>query len=172
MDETKGTVLVTGANGFIGSHLAEGLLARGYTVRCMVRPSSNLRHVEDLPVDAGVREEFAHDPGVVFEPVGRDQGRIREVACLDGIAKERPGVRVAPAPDDCADPPSRPDSDGSEDPGGIVFAAAEGADLVRLDFLQFVALHHQLVEGLGSGGSLLLRSRRRVSRDAHDPGSG
>jgi nucleoside-diphosphate-sugar epimerase len=51
MDETKGTVLVTGANGFIGSHLAEGLLARGYTVRCMVRPSSNLRHVEDLPID-------------------------------------------------------------------------------------------------------------------------
>jgi dihydroflavonol-4-reductase len=44
-------VLVTGANGFVGSHLAEALLARGYRVRCMVRRSSDLRFIRDLPVE-------------------------------------------------------------------------------------------------------------------------
>lgn len=47
----RGRVLVTGANGFIGSFLAEALLEAGYRVRCMVRHSSNLRFVRDLPVE-------------------------------------------------------------------------------------------------------------------------
>lgn len=42
--------LVTGANGFIGSHLAEELLARGYAVRCLVRKTSDLRWLEGLNV--------------------------------------------------------------------------------------------------------------------------
>ena len=44
-------VLVTGANGFVGSHLTEALLARGYRVRCMVRRTSDLTHIRDLPVE-------------------------------------------------------------------------------------------------------------------------
>ena len=35
--------LVTGASGFIGSHLAEALALRGWEVRALVRPTSNLR---------------------------------------------------------------------------------------------------------------------------------
>jgi dihydroflavonol-4-reductase len=44
-------VLVTGANGFVGSTLTEALLQSGYRVRCMVRRSSDLRFIRDLPVE-------------------------------------------------------------------------------------------------------------------------
>jgi len=37
------TVLVTGANGFIGSHLVDSLLSLGCNVHCLIRKSSNLR---------------------------------------------------------------------------------------------------------------------------------
>lgn len=44
-------MLVTGANGFVGSHLTEALLASGYRVRCMVRQTSDLTFLRDLDVD-------------------------------------------------------------------------------------------------------------------------
>jgi nucleoside-diphosphate-sugar epimerase len=39
-------ILVTGATGFIGSFVAEKLLAKGYNVRCLIRKTSNLRWLE------------------------------------------------------------------------------------------------------------------------------
>lgn len=40
--------LVTGATGFIGSHLCEGLLRRGYEVTCLIRETSSLEWLEGL----------------------------------------------------------------------------------------------------------------------------
>jgi nucleoside-diphosphate-sugar epimerase len=42
--------LITGATGFIGSHLAEKLLKRGYEVSCLVRGTSNHRWLEGLDI--------------------------------------------------------------------------------------------------------------------------
>ncbi len=53
MPEGKGTALVTGGAGFIGSHLAERLLERGHAVRVLDNLSSgrraNLSFTEGLP---------------------------------------------------------------------------------------------------------------------------
>ncbi len=45
------TVLVTGANGFVGSHIVDCLLRRGYNVRAMVRRTSDLTWLENKPVE-------------------------------------------------------------------------------------------------------------------------
>ena len=43
--------LITGANGFAGSHLAEYLLKKGERVICQVRPTSDLSSLVDLDVE-------------------------------------------------------------------------------------------------------------------------
>jgi nucleoside-diphosphate-sugar epimerase len=43
--------LITGATGFIGSHLAEQLLARGYDVRAVLRPTSDKKYIQHLPLE-------------------------------------------------------------------------------------------------------------------------
>jgi dihydroflavonol-4-reductase len=45
------TVLVTGATGFVGSAVAQQLVARGETVRVLVRAGSDRRNIADLPVE-------------------------------------------------------------------------------------------------------------------------
>jgi dihydroflavonol-4-reductase len=44
-------VLLTGGTGFLGSHVAELLSERGYSVRATVRKSSDTRWIEHLPLD-------------------------------------------------------------------------------------------------------------------------
>ena len=43
-------VFITGANGFLGSHLADACLARGDTVTCLVRKTSDIRWLEGKAV--------------------------------------------------------------------------------------------------------------------------
>ncbi len=50
-DRQKLKALVTGANGFVGSHLVERLLSTGYRVTCLVRETSNLRWLQGLDVE-------------------------------------------------------------------------------------------------------------------------
>jgi dihydroflavonol-4-reductase len=45
------TVFVTGANGFVGSHLVRSLTAAGHRIRALVRPSANRSLIADLPIE-------------------------------------------------------------------------------------------------------------------------
>jgi nucleoside-diphosphate-sugar epimerase len=48
---SKNIVIVTGANGFVGSHLVDLLLSKNYTVRCITRKSSDLRWLQGKNVE-------------------------------------------------------------------------------------------------------------------------
>ena len=59
--------LVTGAAGFIGSHLVEALVQRGVHVRCLVKPTSRLTWLQGLPVEiiyGDCQEQASLGPGV------------------------------------------------------------------------------------------------------------
>lgn len=48
--EKKDIVVVTGANGFVGSHLVDLLISKNFEVRCLVRKSSNLKWIDNKKV--------------------------------------------------------------------------------------------------------------------------
>jgi len=53
--------LVTGASGFIGSHLAEHLAQRGYTVRVLLRKTSSTAWLESLQLEKVYGDVFQED---------------------------------------------------------------------------------------------------------------
>ncbi|HEB74885.1 MAG TPA: NAD-dependent epimerase/dehydratase family protein [Nitrospirae bacterium] len=77
-------VLVTGATGFIGSHLVEALAGRGYSVRCLVRSSSDLRWIEAL-LSRSKTAGFTGVPSVeLFEGDCLDASSLKDA--VDGCA--------------------------------------------------------------------------------------
>jgi dihydroflavonol-4-reductase len=53
--------LITGSTGFIGSHLAGTLHAKGYQLRCLVRRTSNLSALRNLPIEYVYGDLFSPD---------------------------------------------------------------------------------------------------------------
>ena len=49
--ESKQIAVVTGSNGFVGSHLVDLLLEKNFSVRCVVRESSNLKWLDGKDIE-------------------------------------------------------------------------------------------------------------------------
>ncbi|MDB5035500.1 MAG: hypothetical protein JWQ98_2741 [Chlorobi bacterium] len=103
--------LITGATGFIGSHLADHLHAKGYDLRVMVRPTSSTKNISHLPVeyvtasftDPASLREAVRDVDYVYHVAGATAAKNREgffaanqVATrnlLDAVAEANPGLK-------------------------------------------------------------------------------
>jgi nucleoside-diphosphate-sugar epimerase len=55
------TAFVTGGTGFIGSHLVERLLSRGYNVRCLIRNPDKQGYLKNHPVELFTGDLFSSD---------------------------------------------------------------------------------------------------------------
>jgi len=55
------TAFITGANGFVGSHVARALIGQGHHVRALVRPNADRSRVDDLDLEWVVGDLDAHD---------------------------------------------------------------------------------------------------------------
>lgn len=79
-------VLVTGGHGFIGSFLVERLLKENFSVRCLVRKTSNLQWIQNLPVelvygDITQKETLpaaVKDVDIIYHVAGAIKGATRE----------------------------------------------------------------------------------------------
>lgn len=122
-----GKVLVTGATGFVGSHLVDHLIERGRHVRCLVRRTSKLKYLKDPQIDfvyGGLDEQtdwdeafddvdtVYHVAGVTFARRARDYFAVNQKgteAILAGAVKHRNQLKkfvlvsslaaVGPSPD-------------------------------------------------------------------------
>lgn len=102
---------ITGATGFIGSHLVEELLHRGHEVRCLTRPSSNLRWLRRLDAELFLASAFSpdemggfvrgidamvHTAGSKFAATPQEFRKSNEVlttALLDAVERHNPEIR-------------------------------------------------------------------------------
>ena len=74
--------LVTGATGFVGSAVARQLVDHGHAVRALVRPTSDRRNLEGLPVEICVGDLL--DPG----------HEVNDLVHAKGMGTEIKGIRV------------------------------------------------------------------------------
>jgi nucleoside-diphosphate-sugar epimerase len=106
-----GTVLVTGGTGFVGSHLVELLVARGYDVVCLVRDRQRVRWLQGLKVrlvtgdclDPVSLAAAVQDTAMVFHLAGltkafrpRDYYEVNHIGTrnlLEACARHNPGLR-------------------------------------------------------------------------------
>ena len=101
----KQIAIVTGANGFVGSHLVDYLLMKNFELRCIVRKSSNLRWLKNKNViifdcglfnKDGIRKAFNganyifHVAGVVKakNEAGYFRGNVEATKVLLEVAEE------------------------------------------------------------------------------------
>jgi dihydroflavonol-4-reductase len=84
--QTQEIAVVTGANGFVGSHLVDNLLAKGWKVRCIVRKTSNLKWLKGKDVELytcglfdkdGLRKAFK-DSNYIFHVAGVVKSKSKE----------------------------------------------------------------------------------------------
>jgi dihydroflavonol-4-reductase len=78
--------LVTGGSGFIGSHLVELLISKGYSVRCLLRKSSSTAWLKGLPIeivygdifDVPALENAVKDVDYVYHSAGLTKAKKKE----------------------------------------------------------------------------------------------
>ncbi len=104
-------IALTGASGFVGSHIAEQLVHQGHSLTCLLRTSSKMDYLENLDIikiigdinNPGSLKEFAEDQDIVIHAAGRTKARheseyilantIGTKNLLEAVSQFNPGIK-------------------------------------------------------------------------------
>lgn len=101
--QTQEIAVVTGANGFVGSHLVDNLLEKGFKVRCIVRKSSNLKWLKEKDVEIidsglfdkdGLRKAFK-DANYIYHVAGVVKSKTKDGYFKGNVETTRNLLEVA-----------------------------------------------------------------------------
>ena len=101
--ENQLTAVVTGASGFVGSHLVDFLLEKNYKVRCIVRKTSSLKwlqgknveiHICELTDKAGLRKIY-EGADYIYHVAGVVKSKKREGYFIGNVETTRALLEVA-----------------------------------------------------------------------------
>ncbi|MBN1621644.1 MAG: NAD-dependent epimerase/dehydratase family protein [Endomicrobiales bacterium] len=79
-------ILVTGANGFVGSHIVESLLEKGHKVACLVRKTSNLNWLKDKQIEYKYGDII--EPETLTDPVKEADAVIHAAGVVRALKRE------------------------------------------------------------------------------------
>ncbi len=75
-------LLITGANGFVGSHLVDGALENGYEVFAAVRKNSDLSFLKDTKAALVYPDYFNHEKTVALLKENNITHRLKDSKCM------------------------------------------------------------------------------------------
>lgn len=166
-------VFLTGANGFVGSHLSRDLIGRGYHVRALIRPSADRTRLNGLELEwvvgdldnhhalvQGVRgaQFVIHNAGRVRAP---DEAAYHHANCvgtiklLDAVEEAAPQIRrfiyvssqAAGGPSTDGRPKTEDDTNIPHTPYGRSKLEGENAVMARAGMLPVVTIRPPAVYG-------------------------
>lgn len=171
--QTRPTVFLTGANGFVGSHLSRALLARGYLVRALIRPKADRSRLDGLEIEwviGDLDDQSALRKGVTdADFVIHNAGRVRApnaaayhhancigtVKLLDAVQENAPALRrfvyissqAAGGPSPEGRPKTEDDPNVPHTPYGVSKLEGEVAVMGRKQLLPVVTVRPPAVYG-------------------------
>lgn len=79
-------IFLTGASGFLGTHLAHELIRRGHKLTALVRPSSRKDHLNDLGIE--LIEGTFPDPGPLAKVLSKMDGVIHVAGAIKALSEK------------------------------------------------------------------------------------